>query len=64
MSGDLIRLTLTEPAIVERMRQAVDQSIEIVERRVNELGTIEPPIQRQGTDRIWCRCPVCRIRRG
>ena len=38
----LIRLTLTEPAIVERIRQAVDQSIQIIERRVNELGTVEP----------------------
>ena len=28
--------------------QAVDQSIQIIERRVNELGTVEPVIQRQG----------------
>ncbi len=46
--GGLIRLTPTEPAIVERIRQSVEQSIEIVERRVNELGTVEPSIQRQG----------------
>ena len=37
--GGLIQLTVTEPAIVERIRQVVDQSIEIIERRVNELGT-------------------------
>src|SRR6185312_7114600 len=47
----------TEPAIVERIRQAVDQSIQIVERRVNELGTVEPSIQRQGTDRILVQVP-------
>jgi preprotein translocase subunit SecD len=55
--GGLIRLTLTEPAINERIRQAVDQSIQIVERRVNELGTVEPLIQRQGADRILVQVP-------
>src|SRR5581483_3298575 len=33
----VIQLTVTEPAIVERVSQVVDQSIQIVERRVNEL---------------------------
>ncbi len=45
-AGNLIRLTVTDPAIVERMRQSVEQSIQIIERRVNELGTVEPLIQR------------------
>ena len=53
----LIRLTPTEPAIVERIRQSVEQSIQIVERRVNELGTVEPSIQRQGVDRILVQVP-------
>ena len=56
-AGGLVRLTVTEPAIVERMRQAVEQSIQIIERRVNELGTVEPLIQRQGTDRILVQVP-------
>src|SRR4051794_5897234 len=30
----LIRLTITEPAITERVRQSVEQSIQIVEKRV------------------------------
>ncbi len=55
--GTLIRLTLTEPAIIERVRQSVEQSIQIIERRVNELGTVEPLIQRQGTDRILVQVP-------
>jgi preprotein translocase subunit SecD len=55
--GGLIRLTPTEPAIVERVRQAVEQSIQIIERRVNELGTVEPLIQRQGVDRILVQVP-------
>jgi len=55
--GDVFRLTLTDPTILERVRQAVDQSIEIIGRRVNELGTVEPLIQREGTDRILVQVP-------
>jgi preprotein translocase subunit SecD len=56
-AGGLIRLTLTDPAIIERVRQAVDQSIEIIGRRINELGTVEPLIQREGTDRVLVQVP-------
>ena len=56
-AGNLVRLTLTDPAIVERVRQSVEQSIQIIERRVNELGTVEPLIQRQGVDRILVQVP-------
>ena len=55
--GGLIRLTVPQAAITERIRQAVEQSIQIVERRVNELGTVEPLIQRQGVDRILVQVP-------
>ena len=55
--GNLVRLTLTDPAILERVRQSVEQSIQIIERRVNELGTVEPLIQRQGVDRILVQVP-------
>jgi preprotein translocase subunit SecD len=55
--GNLYKLALTEPAIVERVRQAVDQSIEIISRRINQLGTVEPLIQREGTDRILVQVP-------
>jgi preprotein translocase subunit SecD len=56
-TGELIRLSPTDPAILERVRQAVEQSIQIIERRVNELGTVEPLIQRQGIDRILVQVP-------
>jgi preprotein translocase subunit SecD len=55
--GGLIRITVPQAAVTERVRQAVEQSIQIVERRVNELGTVEPLIQRQGTDRILVQVP-------
>ncbi|MFZ4541115.1 MAG: protein translocase subunit SecD [Rickettsiales bacterium] len=35
----------------------LEQSIEIVERRVNETGTKEPIVQRQGADRIVVQVP-------
>jgi preprotein translocase subunit SecD len=55
--GGLVRLSVSEPAMLDRMRQVVDQSVEIVGRRVNELGLVEPSIQRQGNDRILVQVP-------
>jgi SecD/SecF fusion protein len=53
----LLRYTLTEEGIDYRVSSAVTQSIEVVGRRVNELGTTEPIIQRQGADRILVQVP-------
>src|SRR5262244_1836654 len=55
--GGVVRLTPTEPALLERIRQAVDQSVEIIGKRVNQLGLVEPSIQRQGNDRILLQVP-------
>jgi preprotein translocase subunit SecD len=55
--GWLIRITVPQAAITERVRQTIEQSIQIVERRVNQLGTVEPVIQRQGQDRILVQVP-------
>jgi preprotein translocase subunit SecD len=56
-SGGLIRLSVPPAAITDRTRQAVEQSITIIEKRVNQLGTVEPLIQRQGVDRILVQVP-------
>ena len=53
----VIRLGVPQAAINERIRQTIEQSIQIVEKRVNQLGTVEPLIQRQGTDRILVQVP-------
>ncbi|MBX3578055.1 MAG: protein translocase subunit SecDF [Rhizobiaceae bacterium] len=53
----LLRYTLTDEGIDYRVSTAVTQSIEVVSRRVNELGTTEPIIQRQGADRILVQVP-------
>jgi preprotein translocase subunit SecD len=55
--ASVIRITVSQPAMLDRMRKTIEQSIQIVERRVNELGTVEPIIQRQGTDRILVQVP-------
>jgi preprotein translocase subunit SecD len=55
--GGLIRLTPTDAANIERARQTIDQSIPIIEKRVNQLGLVEPSIQRQGIDRILVQVP-------
>ena len=55
--GNRIFLTLTEKTIRDRKVAAVQQSIEIVRRRVDETGTREPTIQRQGDDRILVQLP-------
>jgi len=43
--------------LVEKTRRAVDQSIEVIRRRVDALGTREPSIQREGDDRIIVQVP-------
>jgi len=55
--GGLIRLSVPQAAITDLLRRTIEQSIQIVERRVNELGTVEPLIQRQGADRILVQVP-------
>jgi preprotein translocase subunit SecD len=58
-SGDDGRITLTfvEEALKAQAGQAVEQSIEIIRRRIDELGTREPTIIRQGVDRIVVQAP-------
>ncbi len=46
-----------EQALRGRINQAVEQSLEIVRRRIDEMGTREPSIQRQGIDRIVVQLP-------
>jgi preprotein translocase subunit SecD len=53
----LIRFAIPEAAMNDRLRKTIEQSIQIVEKRVNELGTVEPLIQRQGNDRILVQVP-------
>lgn len=50
-------IRMTEQAQGAFETNVLNQSIEIVNRRINELGTREPNIQRQGKDRIIVQLP-------
>ncbi|MFC3071869.1 protein translocase subunit SecD [Shinella pollutisoli] len=56
-SGTVVSVALTEAGINERMSAAVEQSLEIIRRRVDQVGVAEPLIQRVGGDRILVQLP-------
>jgi len=47
----------TQAATTQRIRQTVAQSIQILERRVSALGTVEAAVESEGTDRIVLDVP-------
>ena len=53
----VVQIAVTEGGITDKVRRAVDQSIEVLRRRVDALGTTEPNIQREGNDRILVEVP-------
>jgi preprotein translocase subunit SecD len=55
--GDTIHLTFSNQELVRKKKEVIEQSIEILRRRVDETGTIEPTITRQGDDRILLQVP-------
>lgn len=57
VDGTQITVTNTAAAILARSQSAIQQSMEIVRRRVDEMGTTEPVIQQQGLDRILVQVP-------
>jgi preprotein translocase subunit SecD len=50
-------VTLLPAALKERASAAVQQSIEIVRRRIDETGVVDPQIARQGESRIVVQLP-------
>lgn len=53
----IIEISYSEQALNQLKLKIVDQSIEIVRRRIDAAGTKEPSIQRQGADRITVQLP-------
>ena len=49
--------SFTEAGVLELTGMTVEQAIEIVRSRIDETGTKEPIIQRQGADRILIQLP-------
>jgi len=52
-----IHLTIPDQAMVKASADAVTQDIEIVRKRIDSLGTREPQITQQGTNRIVVEAP-------
>ncbi|MDO4997715.1 MAG: protein translocase subunit SecD [Neisseria sp.] len=55
--GSRVILTLSEQALNNIRKQAVEQNINTLHNRVNELGVAEPVIQQAGADRIVVQLP-------
>ncbi len=55
--GNVLMVSFTPEGLDKMKSQAVEQSLQIVRARIDELGTKEPQIQRQGADRIVIQLP-------
>ncbi len=56
-SGKVMTIALSDAEKAAANDRTIQQSLEIVRRRVDEVGTREPTIQRQGADRILIQVP-------
>jgi SecD/SecF fusion protein len=56
-SPEEIRLSFTEAGVRDRVDAAVEQSLEIIRQRIDQVGVAEPTIQRVGADRILVQLP-------
>ncbi len=54
---NIFKLTLSNYGLVLLKNSSLDQAIEIVRRRVDEVGTNEPTILKKGNDRILVELP-------
>lgn len=57
VEGDTIVVQLSEAERAATDKRTIDQTLEIVRNRVDEVGTREPTIQRQGDDRVLIQVP-------
>lgn len=56
-NGASLVLTLTEPWLEYLSKDAVQRSLEVVRRRLDETGLVDPTITRQGSDGILVQMP-------
>ena len=54
---NLVTITYTKFGLIEIKNSTLDQSLEIVRRRIDEVGTKDPTIIRRGNDRILIELP-------
>ncbi|MDA4517063.1 protein translocase subunit SecD, partial [Escherichia coli] len=57
VSGNRITVSIPEAEITQIANGAIEQNINTLRNRVNQLGVSEPIIQRQGADRVVVQLP-------
>tara|TARA_B100000029_G_scaffold406438_1_gene407062 strand:- start:1320 stop:2873 length:1554 start_codon:yes stop_codon:yes gene_type:complete len=57
INNNVVIVTFTKFGIIEIKNTALDQSMEIVRRRIDEVGTKDPTILKRGNDRILIELP-------
>jgi preprotein translocase subunit SecD len=57
MDGTILTITLSEAEMAALDERTILQTLEIIRRRIDEVGTREPTIQRQGAQRILVQVP-------
>ena len=55
--GNSFELSLSKQGLVELKTSSQDQALEIVRRRIDEIGTNEPNILKRGNDRVLVELP-------
>ena len=55
--SDRVVISMSDAGRDQRVSSAVQQSLEVIRRRVDQFGTTEASIQRQGDDRILLQVP-------
>jgi preprotein translocase subunit SecD len=57
INGTLLTITISEAEMIAMNERTIMQTLEIIRRRIDEVGTREPTIQRQGAERILVQVP-------
>jgi len=57
ISDNIFKLSFSKYGLIEIKNSSLDQAIEIVRRRIDEIGTNEPNILKRGNDRILVELP-------
>ena len=57
VQNNVVKIVYSKYGLIEVMNSTLDQSLEIVRRRVDEIGTKEPTIIKRGNDRILIELP-------
>ncbi|WP_322892121.1 MULTISPECIES: protein translocase subunit SecD [unclassified Yoonia] len=57
INGTLLTITISEAEMSAMNERTMLQTLEIIRRRIDEVGTREPTIQRQGAERVLVQVP-------